>query len=144
MSQLLADRPAIQEKAAQVADMITQSLEMQMFRQAERALRTDEEANELLQAVQQQGETGEGVDELLERLETLDVVRHFTIAQNQLSEVVSHVTRILAATVSDRLDIVLKTDDGGCSGGCAGCTSVSACGGDGGQGEGSCDSGLTA
>ncbi|HEU4964623.1 MAG TPA: YlbF family regulator [Bacilli bacterium] len=139
MSPILAERPAILEKASQIADMITKTQEMQMFRQAERALRTDGEAQELMQAMQQQGENGEGVEQLLDRLENLDVVRHFTLAQDGLSDVISHVTRIVAATVSERLDMVLATDDGGCCSGCTSCGSASAC-----EGTGGCDSGVSA
>jgi cell fate (sporulation/competence/biofilm development) regulator YlbF (YheA/YmcA/DUF963 family) len=127
MSSILAERPELQEKALLIADMVARSLEMSIFKQAERDMREDNEAQRLLADVQQQQLVGEEVDEVLDRLEQLDVVRRFTIAQESLAEVMAHTTKILAATLSDRLDLVTESD--GCCSSCTSCPSVSDCSG---------------
>jgi len=109
-----AAHPHIEEKARRIGQMVTQSLEMAIFKQAERDLQNHADAQSLLQQLQEGGEESH-VEHLLDLLEQLDVVRRFTIAQENLSEVIAHVTRILTATVSDRLDLVLG------SSGCGNC-----------------------
>lgn len=116
MSSILAERPVIQEKALQIADMVARSLEMSLYKQAERDLHGDPEAQALLADVQQKQQSGKEVEDLLDRLEQLTVVRRFTIAQEGLSELMTHTTKILAATLSDRLDLVTEQEGGGCSG----------------------------
>lgn len=116
MTTALSNHPNIEAKAQQIGDMVKRSLEMSIFKQAERDLQADSEAQALMSQLQSfQGEE-EQMEELLARLERLDVVRRFTIAQEDLSEVVAHVTKILAATVSDRIDLVT-----GKEGACASC-----------------------
>jgi cell fate (sporulation/competence/biofilm development) regulator YmcA (YheA/YmcA/DUF963 family) len=114
MSMLMSERPQLMEKANLIADMVARSLEMSIFKQAEQDLRTDERAQSLLQEVQAKQTSGEDVEPLLDQLEGLDVVRRFTIAQEGVSEVVSHVTKILAAVVSDRVDLVTPKEGCGC------------------------------
>lgn len=133
MNILLEERPQLAQKAQHIAGMVTQTLEMSIFKQAEQDLRTDEQAQGLLQAVQQKQATGEDVDHLLDELEQLDVVRRFTIAQEGLSEVVSHVTKILAAVLSDRVDLVTESEGGGC-----GCCPATGCAGKEGAGPELC------
>lgn len=137
MSTILAEHPVIQEKALLIADMVSRSLEMSIFKQAERDLRHDEQAQALLLEVQRKQGLGEEVEEWLDRLEQLDVVRRFTVAQETMAELMSHTTRILAATVSDRLDLVTEEEGGCCGcpgalGGCdssgTSCSSMTACG----------------
>jgi cell fate (sporulation/competence/biofilm development) regulator YmcA (YheA/YmcA/DUF963 family) len=131
MSTALSNHPYIEEKAQRIGDMVKRSLEMSVFKQAERDLHMDSEAQALMSQLQAfQGEE-EQMEELLSRLERLDVVRRFTIAQEDLSEMVSHVTKILAATVSDRIDLVTEKE-GSCAScpltGCSGPTdSAAAC-----------------
>jgi cell fate (sporulation/competence/biofilm development) regulator YmcA (YheA/YmcA/DUF963 family) len=123
--------PVIEEKARQIGDMLTRSLEMSIFRQAENDLQSNGEAQSLIGEIQTKQASGEDVDAVLDRLESLDVVRRFTIAQENLSEVVSHVTKILAATLSDRLDLLAPEEAGGCA--CCpaeGCDKKSSCDGD--------------
>jgi cell fate (sporulation/competence/biofilm development) regulator YmcA (YheA/YmcA/DUF963 family) len=136
MSSILVERPELQEKALKIADMVAHSLEMSMFKQAEHDLRKNTEAQDLLADVQRQQRAGEEVDAVLDRLEQLDVVRRFTIAQESLAEVMAHTTKILAATLSDRLDLVTESSDccsgctgGSCDSGGASCESLSACSG---------------
>jgi cell fate (sporulation/competence/biofilm development) regulator YmcA (YheA/YmcA/DUF963 family) len=137
MNMMLQDRPQIVEKAHQIADMVTRTLEMSIFKQAERDLRADEKAQRLLQELKAKQAAGEEIDHLLDELEQLDVVRRFTVAQEGLSEVVTHVTKILAAMLSDRLDLVTKQEGqscGHCSAGvCQGKagTGPALCGGEG-------------
>lgn len=106
--------PEVEAKARQIGDMVTRSLEMSIFKQAERDLQEHREARTLLEEVQVKQAAGEEVEDVLDRLESLDVVRRFTVAQENLSEVVSHVTVIVAATLSDRLDILEPEEEGGC------------------------------
>lgn len=127
MSSILATRPELQEKALKIADMMARSLEMSLFKQAELDLRENNEAQTMLAEVQRQQLAGEDVDTVLDRLEQLDVVRRFTFAQESLAEVMAHTTKILAATLSDRLDLV--TESSGCCSSCTTCESVSSCSG---------------
>ncbi|KEO80940.1 YlbF family regulator [Tumebacillus flagellatus] len=128
MSTTLA--PVLEEKARQIGDMVTKSLEMSIFKQAEQDLHQHGEARELLGVIQAKQAEGQDVDDILDRLESLDVVRRFTIAQENLSEVVSHVTKILAATLSDRLDILAPEAEGGCcSCPAEGCDKAASCDG---------------
>ncbi|MBL0387981.1 YlbF family regulator [Tumebacillus sp. ITR2] len=122
--------PVIEEKARLIGDMVTRSLEMSIFKQAEQDLSTHSEAQALIGEIQTKQSNGGDVEDVLDRLETLDVVRRFTIAQENLSEVVSHVTKILTATLSDRLDILAPEAEGGC-GGCTaeGCDKATSCDG---------------
>jgi len=135
MSTHLSERAALATKARQIGEMVKGSLEMSIFKHAERELQGDAVAQELLGRLQMIEEDAE-LETVLERLENLDVVRRFTIAQENLSEVVAHVTKILAATVSDRLDLVTKQ-----KGSCASCPSTGCAGT--GTSE-SCDSGAAA
>ncbi|ASS75426.1 hypothetical protein CIG75_10850 [Tumebacillus algifaecis] len=127
MSNVLAEHPVLAERAEQIGAMVTRSLEMSIFKQAERDLHQNQEAQNLIAELQQKQAAGEAVDTLLDSLEGLDVVRHFSVAQQGLSEVVEHVTKILTATLSGRLDIVLE-QEGGCCSSCpaTGCDGVSA------------------
>ena len=123
MSTALSNHPHIEAKAQQIGDLVKRSLEMSVFKQAERDLKNDSGAQALMSQLQASQGAEEQMEELLSRLERLDVVRRFTIAQEDLSEVVSHVTKILAATISDRIDLVTEKE-----GSCASCPST-ACSG---------------
>ncbi|PWK06603.1 YlbF family regulator [Tumebacillus permanentifrigoris] len=123
--------PVIEEKARQIGDMLTRSLEMSIFRQAEHDLQSHGEAQTLIGEVQTKQATGEDVEGVLDRLESLDVVRRFSIAQENLSDVITHITKILAATLSDRLDLIAPESEGGCCGCPAeGCDKATSCDGD--------------
>ncbi|TCP59098.1 cell fate (sporulation/competence/biofilm development) regulator YlbF (YheA/YmcA/DUF963 family) [Tumebacillus sp. BK434] len=126
MSNALAAHPVLAERAEQIGAMVTRSLEMSIFKQAERDLQESGEAQSLIAELQQKQAAGAEVDAVLDRLEGLDVVRHFSAAQQGLSEVIEHVTKILTATLSGRLDIVLE-QEGGCCSSCpsTGCDGVS-------------------
>ena len=128
MSAVLTKHPEIEVKAQQIGDMIKRSMEMAVFKQAEQDLQTDSEAQALMAQLQATAEEEE-INEVLSRLEALDVVRRFTVAQENLSEVVTHITTILAATVSDRLDILNEDESDGLS--CANCPGASLCTGGG-------------
>ncbi|MFD2168438.1 YlbF family regulator [Tumebacillus lipolyticus] len=135
MSDILTAHKELSERAAQIGEMVTKSLEMSIFKQAERDLQKHQEAQDLIADLQQKQAQGSEVDHLLDRLEGLDVVRHFTVAQQGLSDVVAHVTKILTATLSDRLDILLEQQ-----GGCGSCPST---GCDGTSGNAGCEGGST-
>lgn len=152
MSNILAERQNIVEQAEKIASMVANSLEMSIFKQAERDLSEDDTVQSLLAEVHAKQEAGEDVEDLLDRLESLDVVRHFTIAQDNLSQVVTQITKILGAYASDRVD---SLDEKEGTGGCSSCPGADLCSGgqsgksencDGGHDHGhdhACDSGST-
>lgn len=138
MSNILAERPALVAKAQEIAEMVNRSLEMSIFKQAEHDLKTDETAQSLLTEIQAKQEQGEDVEAILDRLERLDVVRHFTIAQQNLSDVITQITKILAAHASERTDVLVEKES---TGGCASCPGADLCsGGQSGKSE-NCDGG---
>jgi cell fate (sporulation/competence/biofilm development) regulator YlbF (YheA/YmcA/DUF963 family) len=122
----------IEKKARSIAELVAASLDMAIFKQAEADLRNDPETQSLLRDLQEKEAAGEDVDAVFERLEARDVFRRFTVAQENLAEVVQNVSRIVAATVSGRLDLVQL------GGGCGSC-SAEGCDGKSGLGSASCD-----
>lgn len=124
------ESPVIEEKAIAIGTMVTRSMEMSIFKRAEQDLQEHPEAQSLIAKLQTKQASGDEVEALLDHLESLDVVRRFTIAQENLSEVITHVTKILTATVSDRLDVVLPQEGGCCGCPAEGCDKAASCDGE--------------
>lgn len=140
-------RNHILDKAQHLAQLLTQSEEMQRYRQAEDKINRHGDAQALLFVVRAKRnaysqtslrhgydhplteKTKQEYDDVLEKIAAIPLIDEYKEAQDEVNDIVQGVLQTIVNTLSDLVPVEKSEDPGsGASGGCGSCGSPGGCG----------------